>query len=185
MAFSAGEGKRFFKDWLIHFAQPLKFNRFLDIGCGAGIYGDIIREVFNQEAHIDAVEAWSQYIVRHDLKKKYDRIIMEDIVKVWHQMEDYDVIVMGDVIEHLTKHDAIMVICGLKAKCRFLWGSLPIEVGRPWSTGYRQGKEEWVENKYNQHLHDWTGNELKEIFNPMWIVPYVQTGVFLIEGVIR
>ena len=182
MAFSASEGKLFFKDWLVHVAKPLGFTRFLDVGCGAGLYCDLIREAFGRDVQIDAVEAFVEYIVRYNLKDKYDRIFMEDIRMVYDDMENYDLIVMGDVLEHMEMEDAIEVVGGLVPHCQFIWAALPIKVGRPWSTGYKQGEEEWQENKFNEHKHDWTGKEVAQYFSPLWIVPYVQTGCFLVEG---
>lgn len=185
MAFSAQEGKGFFQDWLIHFAKPLGFKRFLDVGCGAGLYGDIIRDVFGHGNGIvvDAVEPFAEYVPRHGLLQKYDKVFLEDIRDSYSKLGEYDLIICGDVLEHLTKEDAIRVVEGLSLDCKFLWGALPIKVsGRDWSTGYKQCAEEWVENPRNQHLHDWTMDELKHAFVPMWIVPYVQTGVFLVEG---
>ena len=183
MAFSSSEGKLFFRDWLIHVAKPLGLTSFLDVGCGAGLYGDIIREVFGKNVQIDAVEPFVEYITRHDLKAKYDRIYMEDIRDACYRLENYDLIVCGDVLEHLGYGEALAAVLELKGHCRFLWGALPIKVeGRAWSTGYKQCSDEWKENPYNQHLHDWTLAELEYGFSPLWIVPFIQTGCFLVEG---
>jgi SAM-dependent methyltransferase len=185
MAFSADEGKGLFKDWLTHLAKPLGFKRFLDVGCGAGVYGDIIREVFQRDVEIDAVEPFIVYVIRHGLTKKYDNIIVDDIRDAYPMIEKYDLIIAGDVLEHLTKAQAVEVVNGLLPKCRFFWGAMPVEMGRPWSYGYKQGSEEYVENPLNQHLHDWSGEEIQKEFSPMWLVPFVLTGSFLIEGGIR
>ncbi len=185
MAFSSSEGKLFFSDWLTHFAKPLGFKRFLDIGCGAGGYGILIREVFDGTVKIHAVEPFKEYIWRHKLTETYDEVICRDIRDILHEIEQYDLIIAGDVLEHLAKEQAIDVVSGVLPKCRFFWGALPISVGKPWSIGYRQGPEDYEENPLNKHLHDWTGEEIREEFNPMWIVPYIQTGSFLIEGGIR
>ena len=183
MAFSAQEGKGFFKDWLVHVAKPLGFTRFLDVGCGAGLYGDIIREVFGRDVQVDAVEGFAEYVVRYNLLSKYDRIFLEDIREVHHRLEPYDVVICGDVLEHLEMMEAVEVVRGLKEGCRFLWGALPIKVeGRDWSTGYLQGADEWKENPLNRHRHDWTMEELQIVMDPLWICPYIQTGVFLVEG---
>lgn len=185
MAFSASEGKEFFRDWLVHFAKPLGFTRFLDVGCGAGWYGKIIREVFERTVQVHAVEAFQEYVFRHKLGEKYDRIICRDVRDICSDTESYDLIIAGDVLEHLTKEDAIKVVNALLPKCRFLWGALPLQMGRPWSTGYKQGPQDYEENPLNRHLHDWTGEEIQVEFKPLWIVPYVQTGCFLLEGGIR
>ena len=185
MAFSSSEGKLLFKDWLIHIAKPLGFKRFLDVGCGAGLYGDLIREVFQGEATIHAMEIFVEYIGRYSLSNKYDSIFMDDIRKTYFVVENYDFIVAGDVLEHLSKEDAIEVVNGLRKKCKFLFGALPVKVNRPWSIGYNQLESEWQENPYNQHLHNWTGEEIHEAFKPLWLVPFIQTGAFLVEGSIQ
>ena len=192
MAFSSSEGKGLFRDWLYHFACDQRHRKFLDVGAGAGLYADIVHSVFDEaplwDEHyqIDAVEVFPEYIERHNLKEKYNRIFIQDIRKTWQGLDDdYDVIICGDVLEHLTKDEAIAVIDGLKKKCRFVWCSLPIKYGRPWSHGYEQGEHEWEENPYNKHLHDWTAAEIFGYIGPLWLVPFPCVGVFLAEGRIR
>jgi 2-polyprenyl-3-methyl-5-hydroxy-6-metoxy-1,4-benzoquinol methylase len=185
MAFSSSEGKEFFRDWLNHVARPLGFKRFLDVGCGAGLYGKIIREVFGPEVIIDAIEVFPDYIFRFDLPSIYNEIYIEDIRVFMDQVEDYDLIIAGDILEHLTKTDAVRVVDGLRPQCRFFWAALPVKIGRPWSVGYQQPENEYEENPANRHLHDWTGAEIIEEFKPLWVVPFLMTGSFLVEGDIR
>jgi SAM-dependent methyltransferase len=183
MAYSSDEGKGFFVDWLIHFARPLGFTRFLDIGCGAGRYGDIIRTVFGPEVIVDAVEPFGAYVVTHNLKEKYDKIYLEDISDCLWDIGEYDLIIAGDVLEHIERDKAIDLVANLRRNCKFLWGAIPITVeGRAWSRGYKQDPEEWAENKYNEHKHDWSMDEIQDCFLPLWVVPYLITGCFLVEG---
>ena len=185
MAFSSGEGKGFFKDWIENFATPQGYEKFLDVGCGAGHYGKILRAAAVPFAVVDAIEVFPEYIERHGLKEIYDDIMIRDIRQVYDEVKPYDVIIMGDVLEHLTKEEAIAVVEGLKIKCCFIWVALPMKIDRSWSYGYEQLEEEWAENEYGRHLHDWTHAELQETFKPLWIVPYRMTGIMLIEGDIR
>jgi trans-aconitate methyltransferase len=182
MAFSSGEGKGFFADWIANFANPQGYKRYLDIGCGAGHYGKILRMAAAKDAVVDAVEVFPEYIERHHLREIYGDIIISDIRQVYEEIQPYDIMIMGDVLEHLTKEEAIAVVNGLKIKCCFIWVALPMKIDRPWSFGYDQLEEEWAENEYGRHLHDWTGEELQETFKPLWIVPYRMTGITLIEG---
>ncbi len=187
MAFSSAEGKQLFKDWLDNVAKPLGFKTFLDIGCGAGWYGKIIREVYpNGGLLLAGVDIFPEYIMRHDLKKIYDHIIIGDIRKFPQEMiPPIDLIITGDILEHLTKDEAITVVAKLRTRCRFLWAALPVKIDRTWSIGYNQLPDEWEENPFNQHLHNWTGEEIQENFKPMWLVPFIATGTFLVEGDIR
>ena len=180
MAFSSSEGKLVFKDFLIHMAKPLGFTRFLDIGAGAGLYCDIIREVFGEDATVHAIEAYKEYIFKFGLLWKYDLVLCDDIRN--KEVESYDLIIMGDVLEHLPRQDAVEIVNKLRQKCKFLWVALPVKVDRPWSTGYNQHPCEWEENPWNQHLHEWTGDEIVQKFKPLWLMPFIQIGCFLVEG---
>jgi|GEM_PF-1757587 SAM-dependent methyltransferase len=199
MALSSAEGKDLFVDWIKNFATLYKYTRYLDIGCGAGLYGILIRQITTPEflrqfttsawwgevpeIIVDAVEVFPEYIKRYGIDKIYNNITVADIRQIYQDIKNYDVIIMGDVLEHMTKEEAIEVVNALKTKCCFIWAALPMEFeGKRWSHGYLQLPEEWEENPYGKHLHDWTVNELKEAFNPLWIVPFIQTGTMLIEG---
>jgi hypothetical protein len=184
MAHSHQEGKGFFRDWLINFAKPLGFSRFLDVGCGAGTYGKIIREVFDKGVQVDAVEIFSEYVNRYNLHRIYDGIITSDIrdKRIREHIADYDLIILGDVLEHLEMSDAVAVVNAMAEKAKFLWCALPLEIDRPWSLGWIQNEEEYRENPNGKHLHNWTGAEIQEFFRVLWLVPYIYTGIFLIEG---
>lgn len=185
MAFSADEGKGFFQDWLIHFAKPLGFKTFLDIGAGAGKFGQIIRNVFGREVTVDAVEIFEPYIERHHLSTIYNRIFLTDVMRLGPTYP-YDLITIGDTLEHLSYTNAIDVIKGFKGVCRFIWVQLPLKMEwRKWSLGYQQSEDEWKENPAEKHLHEWTFSEVATELTPLWIVPYRITGIFLVEGEIK
>jgi SAM-dependent methyltransferase len=184
VAFSSSEGKGLFKDWLQHLALPLKFRTFLDVGCGAGGYGKIIREVYGETPIVLAgVEVFPEYITRYNLSSIYSIIIPTDIRQAVELLPNFDLIIMGDILEHLDKKDAVEIVDKLRPKCKFLWGALPVKVkGRAWSTGYAQPECDYAENPFNLHRYDWSGAEVLEEFKPLWLVPYCQVGCFLVEG---
>jgi SAM-dependent methyltransferase len=184
MAHSVDEGKGFFEDWLAHFARPLNFSRFLDIGCGAGVYGKIIRLVFAERVQIDAIEIFPEYVRRYNLGRIYDEVVIGDIRnrEIIEGIAEYDLIIMGDVLEHLEAYDAVRIAKEMSRKAKFLWCALPLKMDRPWSRGWMQNEEEYRENPAGKHLHDWTGPEIFASFDILWLVPYIHTGIFLIEG---
>jgi SAM-dependent methyltransferase len=185
MAFSSSEGKEFFRDWLNHVAKPLQFKTFLDVGCGAGLYGKIIREVFGKEVRVEGVDIFQPYVNQFKIDEIYDEVFINDIRLIYDQFEPRDLIIAGDVLEHLSKKEAIKVVYGLQKRCRFLWAALPLKIGRPWSVGYAQPDHEYVVNPAEKHQYDWTGDEIQMEFDPLFLVPYLMTGTFLIEGDIR
>jgi len=84
----------------------------LDIGCGFGTWGFLCREhldVFNGrvqpdewQVRIDAIEYFEPYIMAHQ-RALYDSIQIGDIAVLAPDIEPHELIIAGDVIEHLDK----------------------------------------------------------------------------------
>jgi len=108
---------------------PNKF-RVLDVGCGNGKYGMLLREYLDGcwygrryedpttwRCEIIAVEPFERYISpAHEFH--YDRIIVapiEQIVKDgYFDNVPFDIILLSDIIEHLTKEEGIQLLLDLK-----------------------------------------------------------------------
>ena len=88
------------KNWIIE--NVPKHKRILDVGPGVGTYSTMLR---THGYRIDAVEIFAPYIKKYDLISKYDNVFIGDICKF--DFKDYDFIILGDVLEHLHKEDAI------------------------------------------------------------------------------
>ncbi len=85
----------------------------LDVGVGMGKWGLLFREYLEGwgfhrykpsqwELRIDGVEAWEDYI--QDWHRViYNHIYQGDIRQIAHQLGHYDLVYLGDVIEHMTK----------------------------------------------------------------------------------
>ena len=84
--------------------EGIKHRRFLDVGAGTGKYGKLIRK-HSSSATLEAVEIDSEYIVNYRLADIYAGVYNVDVEKFITQHVDsaWDVIIMGDVIEHLRK----------------------------------------------------------------------------------
>lgn len=79
-----------------------KHKRILDVGPGVGTYADLLT---GEGYRIDAVEIFPPYIEKYGLLEKYDNVFIGDIRKF--DIKDYDFIILGDVLEHIPKEDAI------------------------------------------------------------------------------
>lgn len=98
-------------------------SRILDVGVGFGKWGFLLREYLevcqgryhkkDWEKRIDGVEVFKDYIDDHH-KIFYDKVFKKDILKFPIEKHDYDLIILGDVIEHLEKKDALKLISKLK-----------------------------------------------------------------------
>lgn len=83
-----------------------KDSRILDVGPGQGIYNKLLKE--KGYKYFDAVEIYLPYIEKFKLKKIYNTVFHSDIVGFEYKY--YDIVIMGDVVEHLHIEKAQRVI---------------------------------------------------------------------------
>jgi SAM-dependent methyltransferase len=138
----------------------------LDIGVGAGRWGFLFREqmetfrgVFDKKdwkTNLIGVEIWPKYLKEYH-EYFYDKIYVGDIRDfLKNNRESFDLIVAGDIIEHLEKSEALKVIEQLRMianKC--------VVVCIPLGPGYPQGEVKG--NKAEAHLSVWDAAEFKEL----------------------
>ncbi|SAL47834.1 Trans-aconitate 2-methyltransferase [Caballeronia arvi] len=84
--------------------EALKPSRILDIGCGAGKYGRMIRSIL-PEAIIEGVEVEPRYIEQFALRDIYAPMHLMSATSIPERMIDemFDLTIIGDCIEHLPK----------------------------------------------------------------------------------
>lgn len=84
----------------------------LDIGPGMGTYGILLNDLI---PHRDAVEVWEPYIERFNLMSLYANVLPLDVWELAAKTSEipdlvrYDLIVFGDVLEHMHEHEALAV----------------------------------------------------------------------------
>lgn len=117
----------------------------LDVGSGDGKWGNKIKEYFK----IDGIEIWEENIKKYNLKDKYDNIFNEDIMNF--DITPYKIIILGDVLEHLKKEQAIELINRFK---HYQSIYLTIPISECTQDGNVYG------NPYETHLYQWDHLEL-------------------------
>jgi glycosyltransferase involved in cell wall biosynthesis len=126
----------------------------LDVGPGVGTYSDLFRHYEIPIERFDAVEIWEPYITKYQLEKKYTNVHKADI-REWENF-DYDLVVLGDILEHMSKEDAVALWERIGKQAKYAIISIPI-VHLP------QGEEEG--NPYEAHVKDdWTVEEVLDTF---------------------
>lgn len=135
-----------FKEEIKEYIQN-KFNTdisILDVGAGSGTYQELLSDYKN----IDAVEVFEPNIEKYKLREKYRNVINADIRGLMYQ--DYDLIIFGDVLEHLEVSEA-------KETLAYAYNhSKEVIVAVPYL--YKQGIE--YDNVYEIHKQDDLTNEL-------------------------
>lgn len=91
----------------------------LDVGCGFGMWGFLCRTYLDVmyervqpsewQVRIDGLESFEPYIQDHH-RALYSSILIADIRAVAATLDSYELIIAGDVIEHLDKHDGELVL---------------------------------------------------------------------------
>ncbi len=126
-------------DMILPVARKLDNQAILDIGCGYGKYGFLLREYLEMDEspqtqrfrrsdwkyRLDGVEAFSQYITgAHYII--YNRVI-EDPISIYLEYceQKYGLAIMIDVMEHFDKVEACSVLRSLSGKSDYVFFSMP------------------------------------------------------------
>lgn len=132
-------------DWFLSNVATSK--RILDVGPGVGTYSDLLRKYGYK---MDAIEIWAPYISKYQLPEKYDSVFNGNIVDF--DLSNYDFIILGDVLEHLTSEQGVELIDRIKRSGKECLVAVPFLMD--------QGEHDG--NKYEAHLQP---DLLPEIMN--------------------
>jgi SAM-dependent methyltransferase len=175
MARSSKNGKKWTKERINELlTQP---SNILDIGCGQGTYKNLFldNEIISA-CNWTAVEVWEPYIKKFALTEKYNKVINVDARELdWSNLGTWDLVFMGDVLEHMTKEESQKLVDRALDHCRWILISIPI-VYLP------QGADHG--NQYEIHVKpDWSDEEVRESF-PNIVEHHVEgiIGVYLLKG---
>ncbi len=129
----------------------------LDVGCGYGKWGYLCREYLDAfygrfrpedwSVRIDGVEFFEPYIQNHQ-RALYSNIIIGDIRDLCESLDEYDLIIAGDVIEHMHKDEAERVVEMLHAKAKEML-IINIPLGEGWDHPEQYG------NPAELHRSEW------------------------------
>lgn len=113
----------------------------LDVGPGVGTYSDLLKPYHYQ---LDALEIYDGYVLAYELESKYNKVYVDSIVNF--DVTNYDLVILGDVLEHLTIEDAHSVI----DRCKNVLVAVPYNCPQSpvdfWDKGYH------LVNPYEEHL---------------------------------
>jgi len=139
---SLGEGKELTKEIIKEVLDQAEGRiSVLDVGPGRGTYADLLADMHRVVMY--GLEVWEPYIEQFDLRSKYKRVFVGD-ARDWASW-DYDVVIFGDVLEHMTMQDAKRVFRLAYNQAGNVIVSLPI-------VHWPQGEE--FGNPYEKHVQE-------------------------------
>ncbi len=103
------------------FLKENSFDKYFDIGVGAGKYGKMIKSI-NPKSWIVGVEVDREYIEKYNIGQIYDEVIndrIENFIKA-NPAFVTDVAILGDLLEHLFKSDGVDLLHYLIYRCKYL-----------------------------------------------------------------
>ncbi len=131
-------------------------NFVIDVGPGWGKYVTILRPIL-EDTTFTAVEVWGPYARDYRLETKYEKVVVADVRYVsWDKVGRADVVIFGDVLEHMSAEDALAVYKSAGEVCDFLIISIPVSKA---SQGEVHG------NPFETHVEDdWSHEKVMSTF---------------------
>lgn len=171
MGISSKQGKPETLKWITENKDNI--NSILDIGAGSGTYYKLLSTI--KPFKWSAIEAWKSYIEEFNLEKMYDVVYNEDVRNfVWK--ENYNLVIAGDILEHMNKADAEILVEKILNHTDTLIISIPIT---------HMPQEAINENPFEFHVKDdWTHQEVQstwgQFIKDCWIPKgkKIQVGVY-------
>lgn len=132
---------------------PTDSKTVLDLGCGKGIAG----QLFNSDHTYDftGIDIFAPYVKICQKSGNYKKVIHKDLTKINLKKNSYDVILLLQVLEHLTKEEAFNLLSeAVKAARKCVIVSLP---------NGDCSQEEYEDNKYHVHKSKWAPQDLQKL----------------------
>jgi hypothetical protein len=145
---------------MIDHVVRLQPTRVLDIGPGYGKWGFLVREALDfmpgrldpekWQVTIDGVDAFPY--ASPILDWVYDRVITGSALDLVDELRGYDLVILGDVIEHFEKRDGFRLLRALLTHNKNVLISTPLDFF----------EQEIADNPYEQHLSCWGEADFRE-----------------------
>ncbi len=154
MPTSDGQGKNIALAWF-NLVQP---RTVVDVGAGCGTYAKLMRPFDTPGTHWTAVEAWEPYVEEFGLTRLYDKVIVADVRQLpWTDLRA-DLIIAGDVLEHMSAADARMVLERARHAARYVIVSVPVlhlDQGAVNGNPYECHVDHWSAASMSAELRSW------------------------------
>lgn len=147
----------------------------VDVGCGQGQYHDLMAPSLPGVRWV-GVEVWEPYVERFCLRRKYDQLVVADVRAFdFSAVAPVSAVLFGDILEHMTKEEAIATVERARAVAPYVLLSIPV-------VHFPQGEIEG--NPYEVHVKDdWSHYEVMLSFTGVaGFFIHDHIGVYLLAG---
>jgi len=116
-----------FDEYMETVIKTCAYDKWLDIGAGAGKHGKMIRRLL-PHANITGVEIETKYISKYKLSAIYNTVRPINAMRLMDEPKtEYEGIILGDIIEHLPKSQGLDLIHFLIYRCKTMVIIYPLE----------------------------------------------------------
>lgn len=172
---SSPKGKAWIDQQVVNLKKHIEIKTVYDLGAGSGTYKKRYQFLL-KDASWTAFEVWPKYITDYRLETIYDDVKQEDIRNIdFKKLSKAELVFAGDVLEHMSKAEAIALVNKVLDNNKCLMVSIPI-VHMP--QGAYQG------NPYEEHIKDdWSDREMHDTFGGLIVSSKVddEIGVYLMS----
>lgn len=144
MPYSSQECKKKIKEW---FDNHPDIKTIVDVGCGSGTYPKLLGKGYKWIG----IEIYEPYVEEFKLKELYEELIIGNFFDVIDSTSG-DCIILGDVLEHMKKEDAVRAIKIADEKFEHVVISTPINY-----------EQEGTENPFEKHESVWSMEEINSM----------------------
>lgn len=144
MPTSSPENQHVISTWF----KLIKPKTIIDIGAGEGTYAKLLKK---KNQHWTAIEAWAVYVEQFKLRELYQQIIIADARYIDSKHLKADLIIMGDMLEHMKKHEAQQLIDTCKKQAKNIIISVPMQ---------HLDQEAYEGNWFEEHIDHWHYQEM-------------------------
>lgn len=159
----------------LKFIQVIKPTSMIDVGPGNGKYGKLMMANIPDCAS-EAVEIEASYVERFHLNDYYSRVSIARGIDVTRQAGaadfKWDLVVLGDVLEHMPKSEGIDLLHYFVYRAKWLW--------LRWPVYYIQGAFEEVEAE--AHISIWAEHDVKALLTHYISMKQTEREAYIVQG---
>lgn len=148
MPYSDAQGK----DTALAWYEQIRPRTVIDIGAGSGTYARAVRGHSPWKGRWTAVEAWEPYVDQFGLHGLYNAVVVEDARRLTASFYRADCVIAADVLEHMTRADAVALLDKIRAHAANLIVSVPV---------LHLDQEAVNGNPYERHIDHWTADAMR------------------------